>query len=253
MTEKEIKELFANIKWGDKFCCIKCGFNEYTKGNKYPDRRCKKCKANESLYLNTALEGLRFSAEKMYKILESIYNTVQISYDAEIILVEGAYISIEQFKRDYAHRFPGKAGRRTVYNIIDNARMNQQLTLTEVAKKVGIEQNTLSLRLRRIAERIPPMFQSLYYYDTIKAFLLMESFSGSGQFYMFTFNELLKIVLYPTKGVWKEGKLYFKNDTYEFEDEPGVSLIKDEIGVDPLIPYASNRWKNIFIRETEAK
>lgn len=251
MTEKEIKELFANIKWGDKFCCIKCGFNEYTKGNKYPDRRCKKCKTNESLYLNTALEGLRFSAEKMYKILESIYNTVQISYDADIVFVKGAYISIDKFKRDYAHIFPGKAGRKRIHNIIDNSRINQHLTLTEIAKLVSIEQNTLALRLRRIADRIPPMFQSENYYDTIKALLLMESYGSHGQSYIFSFNDLLKIVLYPTKGVWVGGRLHFKNDTYEFEDEPGVAFIKD--GVVLKIQYGSKRWKNIFIDNIEAK
>ncbi len=253
MTENEIRELFASIKWGDKFCCTKCGHDKFTKGNKFQDRRCQACRTNESLYLNTALEGLRFSNEKMYAVLETIYNTVQISHDTDIILVEGAYISIEQFKSDYKHRYPGKAGRSRMFEIINHSLMSQQVSLTEIAKRDGLEQNTLALRLRRIADRIPPFYQSEYYYDTLKALLLSESVGSKGRQYIFSFNDLLKIVLYPTKGVWKKGILHFKKDTYEFWDEPDIVLIKDEVGVVPHIPYASKSWKSIFVGDSVTK
>lgn len=255
MTENDVRELFASIKWGNMFCCTKCGHDKFTKGNKYQDRRCQACRTNESLYKNTALEGLRFELLKFYKALEMIYNTNHFYYSDDIIFYDKAYISIDTFINQYSHLFPGNE-KFNQDKIIQSAIDKRKISLRKIAEELKIEQNSLSLRLRKVADRIPEItLRKEVYYDKIRSFIsIMDVESDS---HVFEFEHLLKLALFPTKGKWSNGELSYKEHKFSFEDEPSLNFIMysndwndafaDEVDNLGDITYASESWRYIFI------
>lgn len=80
-----ILRILNDLKWSDRFVCLKCGNTKYIKGDGIYDRKCSKCKKNVSLYKYTAFEGLRFPIEKAYGILETLVEHTPMDVEAKVI------------------------------------------------------------------------------------------------------------------------------------------------------------------------
>lgn len=67
-TRELCLEHVSKMKWLSGYQCIKCNSSDYTKGNSFLDRRCKKCKYNESATANTIFHGVKFPLVKAFLI-----------------------------------------------------------------------------------------------------------------------------------------------------------------------------------------
>ncbi|MBK7098364.1 MAG: transposase [Sphingobacteriales bacterium] len=51
----------SDLKWSDGYKCIRCGNDKFCIGNKTQNRRCTKCRYDESPTVGTLFEKLKFS------------------------------------------------------------------------------------------------------------------------------------------------------------------------------------------------
>ena len=77
--------IMNNLRWNDKFICLKCANTKSIKGDDIYDKKCSKCKKNVSLTKYTAFEGLRFPIEKAYGIIETLIERSELDNKAKII------------------------------------------------------------------------------------------------------------------------------------------------------------------------
>jgi transposase-like protein len=68
-TEEQCYTYLAQTKWKDGFICKDCGHNEYIKGRKNLDRRCKKCKKSESPTSGTLFHSIKIPLVKVFEII----------------------------------------------------------------------------------------------------------------------------------------------------------------------------------------
>ena len=80
-----ILDIMNDLRWTDKFICLKCGNTKSIKGDDIYDRKCSKCKKNVSLTKYTAFEGLRFPIEKAYGIIETLIERRELDSNAKVI------------------------------------------------------------------------------------------------------------------------------------------------------------------------
>lgn len=71
-TEEDCIKYIADIKWEDGYTCRKCGNKKYIKGSKPHNRRCLKCKYNESPTAGTMFDKVKFSLLVAFHIIFKI-------------------------------------------------------------------------------------------------------------------------------------------------------------------------------------
>lgn len=62
----------SDIKWSNGYKCKKCGNTKYCKGKKAYNRRCTKCKHDESPTVNTMFERIGFEVLRAFHILYAL-------------------------------------------------------------------------------------------------------------------------------------------------------------------------------------
>lgn len=60
-TDEDCLKYIADIKWEDGYTCKRCGNGKYIKGSKPNNRRCLKCKYDESPTAGTMFDKVKFS------------------------------------------------------------------------------------------------------------------------------------------------------------------------------------------------
>ncbi len=72
-SENHVIRFVADLKWEEGYTCVKCGHDNYVKGNQHLSRKCSKCKYEESATANTLFHGVRFSLVKaLYLSLDTV-------------------------------------------------------------------------------------------------------------------------------------------------------------------------------------
>lgn len=71
-TEDDCIRYIADIKWEEGYTCRNCGSEKYIKGSKPHNRRCLKCKYNESPTAGTMFDKVKFSLLVAFHIIFKI-------------------------------------------------------------------------------------------------------------------------------------------------------------------------------------
>ena len=71
-TDSDCLEYIAEIKWESGYKCKRCESEQYIKGSKPYNRRCLKCKYNESPTAGTMFDKVKFSLVKAFHIVFKI-------------------------------------------------------------------------------------------------------------------------------------------------------------------------------------
>jgi hypothetical protein len=71
-TEDDCIKYIADIKWEEGYTCKNCGSEKYIKGSKPHNRRCLKCKYNESPTAGTMFDKVKFSLLVAFHIIFKI-------------------------------------------------------------------------------------------------------------------------------------------------------------------------------------
>ena len=71
-TEEDCIKYIADIKWESGYTCKRCGSGKYIKGSKPHNRRCLKCKYNESPTAGTMFDKVKFSLLVAFHIIFKI-------------------------------------------------------------------------------------------------------------------------------------------------------------------------------------
>jgi hypothetical protein len=71
-TEEDCIKYIADIKWEVGYTCKRCGGEKYIKGSKPYNRRCLKCKYNESPTAGTMFDKVKFSLLVAFHIVFKI-------------------------------------------------------------------------------------------------------------------------------------------------------------------------------------
>ncbi len=74
-TEEDCLEYFADIKWEQCYRCRNCGNTKYIKASKVNNRRCLKCKKDESPTAETMFDKVKFSLLTAFHIVFKIVRT----------------------------------------------------------------------------------------------------------------------------------------------------------------------------------
>ncbi len=68
-------EFLAHIKWKNGFVCKKCAHTKYGRGKKFLNRRCLKCRYDESPTARTLFHKIKFPLNEAFKIVFLICST----------------------------------------------------------------------------------------------------------------------------------------------------------------------------------
>jgi len=71
-TDEDCLKYVADIKWENGYKCKRCGNEKYIKGSKPNNRRCLKCKYNESPTAGTMFDKVKFSLLVAFHIIFKI-------------------------------------------------------------------------------------------------------------------------------------------------------------------------------------
>ena len=71
-TEDDCIKYIADVKWTEGYTCKRCGSEKYIKGSKPHNRRCLKCKYNESPTAGTMFDKVKFSLLVAFHIIFKI-------------------------------------------------------------------------------------------------------------------------------------------------------------------------------------
>jgi transposase-like protein len=89
-TDEDCKKYIADIKWEQGYRCKKCGSTKYIKGSKAYNRRCLKCKKDESPTAGTMFDKVKFSLLTAMNIVFKIVtkkkgmSTLELSREFEL-------------------------------------------------------------------------------------------------------------------------------------------------------------------------
>jgi ISXO2-like transposase domain/Transposase zinc-ribbon domain len=67
-TEEDCLEYLSSLKWEQGYCCKKCANDKYCQGKKPFNRRCTKCRYEESPTAGTMFDKVKFSLLKAFHI-----------------------------------------------------------------------------------------------------------------------------------------------------------------------------------------
>lgn len=71
-TTDQCLSYLAAIKWGNQFCCRNCQGNNYGKGKRLYNRRCKQCSYDESPTAHTLFHKMKFGLDSAFGMLYDI-------------------------------------------------------------------------------------------------------------------------------------------------------------------------------------
>jgi hypothetical protein len=71
-TDEDCLKYIADLKWEEGYTCKRCGSSKYIKGSKPYNRRCLKCKYNESPTAGTMFDKVKFSLLIAFHIIFKI-------------------------------------------------------------------------------------------------------------------------------------------------------------------------------------
>lgn len=71
-TDEDCLKYIADLKWEEGYTCKRCGSRNYIKGSKPYNRRCLKCKYNESPTAGTMFDKVKFSLLVAFHIIFKI-------------------------------------------------------------------------------------------------------------------------------------------------------------------------------------
>lgn len=89
-SEEECLRYIAEIKWKNGYTCRFCGYGKYMKGSKLYNRRCLRCKKDESPTAGTMFDKLKFSLLIAFHIVFKIavkkkgMSTLELSREFEL-------------------------------------------------------------------------------------------------------------------------------------------------------------------------
>jgi transposase-like protein len=89
-TDEDCQKYIADIKWEQGYRCKKCGSTKYIKGSKAYNRRCFKCKKDESPTAGTMFDKVKFSLLTAMNIVFKIVtkkkgmSTLELSREFEL-------------------------------------------------------------------------------------------------------------------------------------------------------------------------
>lgn len=163
MNDKKILEDLVQIKWGNSFCCTKCGHKSYADGKSSYSRRCKNtsCRYEESLKKYTVFDGLNIPIEIGCGILLDIFNVSRVYFDTDIRIVGnndkqydtlGHYIKErERLEEEGNRQIDENITEDTIYKHIDKHR--RESSVSNLSKKYKIEESTIINFLDKVNER----------------------------------------------------------------------------------------------------
>lgn len=73
--QEKCNKLLSEIKWADRFSCIKCSNESYHNGRAPYSRRCTKCGYEESVLYNTIFQNSRIPINKAFYLVYLIYTS----------------------------------------------------------------------------------------------------------------------------------------------------------------------------------
>jgi hypothetical protein len=71
-SDKKCLEFLADLKWGERFVCRKCGNTNHCPGKTPHSRRCTKCKTEESASAGTIFHNCKFPVSKAFYIAYTV-------------------------------------------------------------------------------------------------------------------------------------------------------------------------------------
>lgn len=89
-TDEDCLKYIADIKWKEGYKCKRCGNGKFIKGSKAHNRRCLKCKYNESPTAGTMFDKVKFSPLVSFHIVFKIatkkkgMSTLELSREFEL-------------------------------------------------------------------------------------------------------------------------------------------------------------------------
>jgi transposase-like protein len=89
-TDEDCQKYIADIKWEQGYSCKNCGSTKYIKGSKVYNRRCLKCKKDESPTAGTMFDKVKFSLLTAMNIVFKIatkkkgMSTLELSREFEL-------------------------------------------------------------------------------------------------------------------------------------------------------------------------
>ncbi len=253
--ERRILEEISYYKWGENYCCVKCGNNSFKKGKKEYSRRCTNCDYDESLFKHTAFEGLRFSITAAYLILQELFEKFNITSELKIVPAADGMISLY----DYILRSKDlEMESQRIDELLQAHIKRYQPSVRELSRKYRVEENSVVKLLDKVSKRIcvhntDEMNNS---YERLRLFVTNN--------WDKQFSYLLGMLSLPLVGKWEHGESLVRtryytavcesktnqwylrrikyvevnNDVYE------RTILEDE----PAVIYGSPRWKSLFVK-----
>lgn len=258
----EIQDLI-DMKWNDTFCCIKCGSDNYRIVKDY-GRRCKDCGREESLFKYTAFERMKLPFDKIQILLLAIEEAtdriingyiihprqqnkeplVPKNYKSWTVMGYNSYTLNKEYKRyqEYLKKNEGKTDKEPFKeydyeSIILRAINKVRPTISELARLIDVEENTVTLLLKKINDRIP--LDEIEECDT--HYLRLElyfDYNGKG-----AYSSLMSLLMLPLIGEWENGTFIHDNNITinEWKGKWGYSNNED------YFEYGDKIWKNYFV------
>ena len=280
-----IYRIMNDLRWNDKFVCLKCGNTKAIKGDDIYDRKCSKCKKNVSLTKYTAFEGLRFPIEKAYGILETLVENAEFDGDAKVIKMynrkhsgrqgyeivedkdewqnpnnicdEYQYLSVvdlimrskqreEKRKRkfntveqmEYSENKNGKPEpteiseneikedkfNKRIDKIIEEINNRWRPSIGSLAKRIELEENTVSKFLKNIDKRIRLVYEGEPGDPLTSILSFISTYNNENSRDKITVRYFLGMAMVPMIGEWKYGLLKLNNKFYS------INLVEDGDG-----------------------
>lgn len=265
----EVEDLMY-MKWKDTFCCVKCGINNYRVVN-VTGRRCKDCGTEESLFKYTAFERIKVPFDKIQEMLLTIRDATESIIGGHIVVssrnkkkpdaprkyikrsvVDYIDYSLDKEQKRYNKHLRKNEGSvdKTPFkefdydSIISRAINKTRPSIRDLAKYINIEENTVSLLLNKINDRIP-----LDHIEDCKTpYLRIELFFD----YMHKsdgYSSLMNLLMLPLVGEWNKGK-YKNNEQINITEFRGEWKFGDS---EESFEYGDDRWNTYFVKTNEAK
>ncbi|MEZ5018107.1 MAG: hypothetical protein R2800_13695 [Flavipsychrobacter sp.] len=246
MEDKKIFEKLVGMKWGNSFCCAKCGFASYVQGKSQFSRKCKntKCRYEESLKKYTVFDGLNIPIPIGCNILLDIFNVSRVYFDTDLKIIGnngkeyenlGHYID-ERKKVEEAgvQNFEKFVTEETVQKYI--AKYRRESSVKNLSTKYSIEESTIIKFLDRINERIP---LSVKEEKATSYERLIEVFC---HLYEWDITQFYKLIITPTPERCHYGSFIAQKRLYGFDfDNQYYSREEEDFISDPIVCKAETK------------
>lgn len=255
-TEKQtLLDYFADLKWGEKFCCINCGGDNYIPGRKPNSRLCTECRYDESLIKFTAFEGLRMPLTKAKQILDAVFERAVVPVDKAIVQSRGTD------KKKTLIEYITSSKERGIKPWVIDERLERimkryRTPIRSLAKEFEIQPNSITKLLHKVDFRIPIYIKEGY----PNSHLRLINFIADGP--DFDIDAVWKLFLMPQVGNWRLGILNQKPNLYgvvydhseekwdvfmgKYTRDEKLGRISFHPNKDAKLEYGSKEWFSTF-------